>query len=142
MRLMPFLIMLAVMSAAGSIIFAAAPVQPATEQTQPAAKAPDKIADTKTPAAAGATGSKTPEVKADAKADPKADPKADAKTDDKSGAGKAAEHDASAASTDKTGDKPGDKPADKSPADKSSPQRFVPSEQVRADFDVSFPVDI
>jgi hypothetical protein len=27
-------------------------------------------------------------------------------------------------------------------ADKSSPQRFVPSEQVRADFDVSFPVDI
>ncbi len=24
----------------------------------------------------------------------------------------------------------------------SSPQRFVPSEQVRADFDVSFPVDI
>lgn len=27
-------------------------------------------------------------------------------------------------------------------ADKSSPQRFVPSEQVRADFDVSFPIDI
>lgn len=25
---------------------------------------------------------------------------------------------------------------------KSSPQRFVPSEQVRADFDVSFPIDI
>jgi hypothetical protein len=24
----------------------------------------------------------------------------------------------------------------------SSPQRFVPSEQVRADFDVSFPIDI
>jgi hypothetical protein len=39
------------------------------------------------------------------------------------------------------------KPADKSApaasaADKSSPQRFIPSEQVRADFDVSFPVDI
>ena len=29
-----------------------------------------------------------------------------------------------------------------SAADKSSPQRFVPSEQVRADFDVSFPIDI
>ena len=26
--------------------------------------------------------------------------------------------------------------------DKASPQRFIPSEQVRADFDVSFPVDI
>ena len=31
----------------------------------------------------------------------------------------------------------------KSDADKGpSPQRFVPSEQVRADFDVSFPIDI
>ncbi|WP_218042632.1 hypothetical protein [Steroidobacter gossypii] len=25
---------------------------------------------------------------------------------------------------------------------KGSPERFVPSEQVRADFDVSFPIDI
>jgi hypothetical protein len=31
--------------------------------------------------------------------------------------------------------------ADKA-GDKSSPQRFTPSEQVRADFDVSFPIDI
>ena len=31
--------------------------------------------------------------------------------------------------------------ADKA-GDKASPQRFVPSEQVRADFDVSFPIDI
>jgi hypothetical protein len=31
--------------------------------------------------------------------------------------------------------------ADKASADKASPQRFVPSEQVRADFDVSFPID-
>jgi len=29
-----------------------------------------------------------------------------------------------------------------SAAGKGSPQRFVPSEQVRADFDVSFPIDI
>jgi hypothetical protein len=43
------------------------------------------------------------------------------------------------AADDKTAGKP--KPA-ASAADKSSPQRFVPSEQVRADFDVSFPVDI
>jgi glucose dehydrogenase len=35
--------------------------------------------------------------------------------------------------------KPQDKPA---AGQKSSPQRFVPSEQVRADFDVSFPIDI
>jgi hypothetical protein len=35
------------------------------------------------------------------------------------------------------------KPDAKSPADvKASPQRFIPSEQVRADFDVSFPIDI
>jgi hypothetical protein len=35
------------------------------------------------------------------------------------------------------------KPAEKSAADqKQSPQRFIPSEQVRADFDVSFPIDI
>ena len=34
-------------------------------------------------------------------------------------------------------------PAAKSPTDqKASPQRFIPSEQVRADFDVSFPIDI
>jgi hypothetical protein len=48
--------------------------------------------------------------------------------------------------------KEGDEAADKTAAgkakpaataaDKSSPQRFVPSEQVRADFDVSFPIDI
>ncbi|WP_129641905.1 hypothetical protein [Peristeroidobacter agariperforans] len=34
-------------------------------------------------------------------------------------------------------------PAPKSkPGKGSSPERFVPSEQVRADFDVSFPIDI
>lgn len=32
--------------------------------------------------------------------------------------------------------------ADKAAAGKGSPQRFIPSEQVRADFDVSFPIDI
>ncbi|HWK73243.1 MAG TPA: hypothetical protein VNQ81_03160 [Povalibacter sp.] len=31
--------------------------------------------------------------------------------------------------------------ADSSKPVKSTPQRFVPSEQVRADFDVSFPID-
>jgi hypothetical protein len=53
----------------------------------------------------------------------------------------------------KSDDKPAAKPevtesadaaaTEKSPADaKASPQRFIPSEQVRADFDVSFPIDI
>jgi hypothetical protein len=38
---------------------------------------------------------------------------------------------------------PAPKKSAASAADKSgSPQRFVPSEQVRADFDVSFPIDI
>jgi hypothetical protein len=34
------------------------------------------------------------------------------------------------------------KPPTKDPNTPSTPQRFVPSEQVRPDFDVSFPVDI
>lgn len=32
--------------------------------------------------------------------------------------------------------------SEKKSGGKASPQRFIPSEQVRADFDVSFPVDI
>jgi hypothetical protein len=64
-----------------------------------------------------------------------------------------------AAAADETETKPTDEPADaeadseevpaepaaneSSAADrKPSPQRFIPSEQVRADFDVSFPIDI
>lgn len=39
-------------------------------------------------------------------------------------------------------DKAGDKSGEKAAAGKGSPQRFIPSEQVRADFDVSFPIDI
>ena len=33
-------------------------------------------------------------------------------------------------------------PKPKAPGKGGSPERFVPSEQVRADFDVSFPIDI
>jgi hypothetical protein len=47
---------------------------------------------------------------------------------------------ATQAEEEKTDDKAS---AAKSPADqRPSPQRFIPSEQVRADFDVSFPIDI
>jgi len=35
-----------------------------------------------------------------------------------------------------------EKAAESPPDSRASPQRFVPSEQVRADFDVSFPIDI
>lgn len=34
------------------------------------------------------------------------------------------------------------KPAPKAPAGTSSPARFEPTDKVRADFDVSFPIDI
>ena len=46
---------------------------------------------------------------------------------------------AEASEADKGGEK---STADKGTAAKGSPQRFIPSEQVRADFDVSFPIDI
>lgn len=70
---------------------------------------------------------------------------ADRTTDDT----QAPAQDASAEDTSEKDKAAADKPAAgkpepaKSAADKAaSPQRFIPSEQVRADFDVSFPVDI
>jgi hypothetical protein len=47
-----------------------------------------------------------------------------------------------AAKTDAAEDEEKLPPAPSSADKKASPQRFVPSEQVRADFDVSFPIDI
>lgn len=67
-------------------------------------------------------------------------PAAAAKPTDESAAPKSDED-----SKDKDGEQADPKPkAAATAADKkgSSPQRFVPSEQVRADFDVSFPIDI
>jgi len=79
--------------------------------------------------AAAATKAPTPPA-ADQQAGPRADKSSDAEAEGKD--------DAAA---------PGGKvpsPADvaKSSAGKGTPQRFTPSEQVRPDFDVSFPVDI
>lgn len=97
----------------------------AAEPTTPAAPAAKPEAQAAKPAeAAGATGAvkqSDAAAKADSKVDGKADPKADSKIDPKTAAATAA--------------KPGE-------TDKASPQRFIPSEQVRADFDVSFPIDI
>lgn len=89
-----------------------APAQPAPPATTPAA----------TPAATAAAAKPTDESAA-----PKSDE--DSKDEAKDPASEAADPKPKAAAA--TADKKG-----------SSPQRFVPSEQVRADFDVSFPIDI
>lgn len=60
-------------------------------------------------------------------ADESAAPKSGEDSKDRDGEEAAAKPKAAATAADKKG---------------SSPQRFVPSEQVRADFDVSFPIDI
>jgi hypothetical protein len=74
---------------------------------------------------------------------PKAEPATPAKPDDASAA-KADEKPAAKADEEsEQASASENEPAAKSPADqKASPQRFIPSEQVRADFDVSFPIDI
>lgn len=110
MNPMRLLVLLTVVGATGSILFAAEPAGTA-KQGQPAtstetAAAPAKEAEKGKDEAPGAQSEKQP---AKAIADEDVDPAPPAKTE-----------------------------ADKGP----SPQRFVPSEQVRADFDVSFPVDI
>jgi hypothetical protein len=77
-----------------------------------------------------------PAAPAQKPADVQAGAKAEPKPDDKVAAPAAAEKSADANQAEA-------KPDVKSPADaKASPQRFIPSEQVRADFDVSFPIDI
>jgi cytoskeletal protein RodZ len=116
MNPMRMLVLLTVVGTTGSILFAAEPAGTA-KQGQPAAStetaAPAKEAEKgKQPAPAAA--SKEP-ASAPASKETAAVPDEDADP-------------SPPAKTD----------ADKGP----SPQRFVPSEQVRADFDVSFPVDI
>ena len=148
MKIPPQLVMLAVVGVAGSVLFAKEsgkqselrPVAMAPKaEVDPDKKVTDTTGDLTTkPTDATKTGStKTDTGKTDtAKADTKAEPAKDAAT---------AKADAPA-DADKAGDKPAaEKGAAtaKSAADRGpSPQRFVPSEEVRADFDVSFPVDI
>ena len=76
------------------------------------------------------TASKPEQAAAENK--PDADKKADVDEDAKKPAADANAKGDEKSAADKSGDKAG----------KASPQRFIPSEQVRADFDVSFPVDI
>jgi hypothetical protein len=72
-----------------------------------------------------------------AKPEPKADEKAAVPAAQDKAAATAPAEDKAAATT--AADAKDAKP---SPEQKASPQRFIPSEQVRADFDVSFPIDI
>jgi hypothetical protein len=118
MKTLPLIGLLAACCAMSTVWAAeAAPAKPAAPPAATPAATPEKPAATpEKPAAAESATPKSdedPKVKEDAGAADKA-----------AAAGKS---------------KPS--PADKA-GDKSSPQRFVPSEQVRADFDVSFPIDI
>jgi hypothetical protein len=90
----------------------AKPAEAAPKPAQPAAK-PEAAA--KQPETSAQSSAQTGESQSEAKSAEGADPDQD----------------------------PAPKKGAASAADKSgSPQRFVPSEQVRADFDVSFPIDI
>lgn len=116
--------MLIAMGITGSMLFAAEPATtPATSgpaaTTKDAKATPTSSQSTKTDAAKAApvnADASKPDAKADASAAAKA-PESASKDEEKA---------------------PPPTAADKGP----SPQRFTPSEQVRADFDVSFPVDI
>ncbi len=116
MRATPYLIMLIVAGVSGSWLFAAeTPPAPTPAPAQTAEQpASDEIA------------------KSDAEADA-GDAKADEENNDPTAA--TDEDPTQKSAADKAG-------AGKDSTTKASPQRFIPSEQVRPDFDVSFPVDI
>jgi hypothetical protein len=155
MNPMRMLILLAVFGVAGSLLLAAESPQtpkPATTQSTNTstgtpsgdAKAPEtKAGDAKT------SDTKTPDPKAGAKDQAAKDSKDD--KDQRSISEQAEAALKAAAEADGSAAKAPPKTDDKSAVDESpppgagkgpSPQRFVPSEQVRADFDVSFPIDI
>ena len=143
MKPMRMLILLAVFWAAGSLLLAAesppgsksAPAARSTGQsatTEPAKSGDAKTSDAKTDAKdAGKDGSKDGEKRSIAEQAEEA-LKAAAEVD-----GSAAKEPPKTEAQDDAQAPPSGN-ADKGP----SPQRFVPTEQVRADFDVSFPIDI
>jgi outer membrane protein OmpA-like peptidoglycan-associated protein len=116
MNPMRLLILLTVVGTTGSILFAAEPAGTA-RQGQPTASAES------------AAAAKEAEQK-----------KEEGETKKQEAPGAAGDKQPAAATQ---GEDVDPAPPAKTDADKGpSPQRFVPSEQVRADFDVSFPVDI
>lgn len=143
MKIPPQLIMLAVVGVGGSVLFAAeSDRQAQLRAVAMAPKAevdPDKKLPSATDEATGKPGdaSKSDASKTDAA---KADAKADAV---KSDAAKAeAAKNSATTQADKAAEKPAAEKGAATAKSGATPQRFVPSEEVRADFDVSFPVDI
>jgi hypothetical protein len=115
---MRLVIMLAVFGASGSILLAAEPAAPPANEAKKAQKVDSEKsvpAETKSPQAGSETA-----------AAPEKDADKESATDAVADEDKDPEPKRAATAADKAG----------------SPQRFTPSEQVRADFDVSFPVDI
>lgn len=143
MKIPPQLIMLAVVGVGGSVLFAAESNRQAQLQAVAMAPKAEVDPDKKLPSATDeATGKPGDASKSDAsKTDAaKADAKADAV---KSDAAKAeAAKNSATAQADKAGEKPAAEKGAATAKSGATPQRFVPSEEVRADFDVSFPVDI
>lgn len=145
MKIPPQLIMLAVVGVTGSVLFAAqsnreaqlrAVAMAPKAEVDPDKKLPDttdevtgKPGDASKSDASKTDASKTSAAKADAKAD---------------AAKPEAAKDSATAQTppDKAGEKSGAEKGAATAKSGPTPQRFVPSEEVRADFDVSFPVDI
>src|SRR5690606_12961664 len=136
---MRLLVMLGVMWAAGSLLFAAESSPPARERAQQAAQTQQTQPQPEAQGQATATASApAPASEAGAPAQPAADDSQEAP-----------EADAAPASTpdrdseEQQGrDEAGATAKKDSTAAGRAPRRFVPSEQVRADFDVSFPIDI
>lgn len=134
------LILLAVTWVAGTLLFAAerAPTTPTVTPT---------IALTQTPAepaqagASEATPESVPGRAAGADTSTVTE-EVDADVDETAETVAAQSDKEQAAEESKAGETPQRATAADTQGTKGSPQRFVPSEQVRADFDVSFPIDI
>jgi hypothetical protein len=147
MKPMRMLILLAVFWAAGSLLLAAE--SPSVPKPAPAAKsATGESAKTATPKSDAKSGdAKTSAKEEEGKDETKDDSKRSISEQAEAALKAAAEADAAAAkqppkSADKEAVDETQAPPDGSAGKGPSPQRFVPSEQVRADFDVSFPIDI
>lgn len=124
---MRLVIMLASVAVSGSLLFAA--------EERPASTAqPTANAD---PAKTDAAKPEQPKAEAPAAEKAPADETADAKAEEAAPEATAKPDPAAAGDED-----PGPPPAAANAKGGASPQRFTPSEQVRADFDVSFPIDI
>lgn len=141
---MRMLILLGVFGTAGSLLLAAE--SPSTPTPKPAAAG--QAADAKAADPKAADTKATSDAKGDSKTDTKEGGKGSIADQAEAALKAAAEADPGSAAAPKEPPKSEDLEDDTqappaSTASKGpSPQRFTPTEQVRADFDVSFPIDI